>query len=147
MAHPPKVTKEVIQKFLEILSDNGGIVTDAADLINLPRKTLYEHREKNPEFKAAWIKAVDDGVDVLEDECRARALVGTEKPVTYQGEITDYYFDKSDYCLGMLLRAHRPKFRTTHTEISGPDGGPIRNVSIKLPAKDPAPDDESGSDD
>jgi hypothetical protein len=39
-----------------------------------------------------------------------RALVGAEEPVYYQGKVVGYTHRKSDYCLGMILKAHQRKY-------------------------------------
>jgi hypothetical protein len=139
-----RLTQLLLQKFLELLAENGGIVVDAADALNVSRTALYARRNEDEEFAAAWDEAVDRGIDVIEDEARRRALVGVDKPVTYQGEITDTYKEKSDFCLGLVLRAHRAKYRN-RTEISGPEGGPISNVVVYLPKKDDPPDEREGA--
>jgi len=128
-----RLTSQLLDKFIEILAENGGIVCDAADALNVSRTGLYAKREDDENFKTRWLDAVDRGVDLIEDEARRRALVGTDHPVIHQGTITDSYKEKSDFCLGLILRGYRSQFRQ-RTEISGPGGEPIQtNVTIYLP--------------
>jgi hypothetical protein len=128
-----RLTQELIGKFLEILANNGGIVCDAAEDLNISRTALYKRRNSDAKFRKLWDKAVDLGVDVIEDEAKRRALDGTEEPVYYQGEIVGYIKKKSDYCIGIVLKAHRDRYREKH-EISGPDGQPLApSVVVYLP--------------
>lgn len=113
-----KLTEDLIGSFFRLLAKNGGIVTDAARDLNISRTALYGKRLTDSEFKDQWDQAVDLGVDVIEDEAKRRALTGTEEPVFYQGEIVGYIWKKSDYCIGLVLKAHRFKYRERH-EISG----------------------------
>ena len=43
------------------------------------RSTAYLWRREDPEFAAKWDDAVADGIDLLEDEARRRALEGSDK--------------------------------------------------------------------
>ena len=43
------------------------------------RSTAYLWRREDPAFSAKWDDAVADGVDLLEDEARRRALAGSDK--------------------------------------------------------------------
>lgn len=129
-----KVTAKKKEKFLDALIETGGNVTRAAELVNLPRKTLYAHRAKDKKFKEDWDRAVDKGVDVLEDEARRRAFEGVQEPVYQKGELKDYVTRYSDTLLIFLLKGHRAKYKERH-EITGPDGQPLvpNAVNIYLP--------------
>lgn len=76
-----------------------------------------------------WNDAEQEAADALEREAWRRAVEGTDKPVTYQGQITATYKEYSDRMLEMLLKAHRPeKFKDrVSNEHSGPGGGPIQH--------------------
>jgi hypothetical protein len=128
-----RVTTDIKKKFLKIVAENGGIVTDACSQLNVSRTAMYSIRNEDPIFEEAWDKAVDVGVDVIEDECKRRALEGTDEIIFYQGIEVATVKKKSDYCLGLVLKAHRVRYR--RTEISGPGGKPIGsgNVMIYLP--------------
>lgn len=129
-----KLTAVRIEKFLEILANNGGIVTDAAKDIRISRTALYNHRAVDKEFEKLWDEAADRGVDVIEDEAKRRALNGVREPVYYQGDIVGYIWKKSDLCISLILKAHRPKYRLERHELTGADGKPLpSNVIIYLP--------------
>lgn len=68
----------------------SGVVRLACHAAGIARKTAYAHRERDPDFRAAWDDALEDGVDVLVAEARKRAV------------------GSSDTLLIFLLKAHRP---------------------------------------
>jgi len=88
----------------------GGIVCDAAKDLKISRTALYDKKKRNREFSRRWDEAVDRGIEVIEDEAKRRALIGAEEPVYYQGKVVGCIHRKSDYCLGMILKAHRRKY-------------------------------------
>ena len=86
----PLRTPENEEVFLEALAE-GYSVRHAAKAIGAGRRTVYDWREEDPDFKRRWDEAIEDGTDVLEDEARRRA-------------ITD-----SDTLLIFTLKARRPE--------------------------------------
>jgi len=90
------------EKFLARLRTTG-IVGVSAQAAGVSREWTYKWRANHPDFAAAWDQAVDDAVDALEAEARARAIEG-----------------ESDLLLMFLLKANRPskyreKVQTEHT--------------------------------
>lgn len=89
----------------------------------------------------AW--AIDDAMqeaaDVLEYEARRRAVEGVEKPVIFQGQITDTYIEYSDTLLTKLLTGRRREVFGDKREISGPGGAPVQIVVQQF---DSAPADQ-----
>lgn len=83
-------------------------VSEAARAAGLARRSVYEWRADDPAFAADWEDAEQEAADKLEREAWRRAVEGTDKPVTFQGEITDTYKEYSDRMLELLLKAHRP---------------------------------------
>lgn len=112
--------------FLKALQEGASVVS-AVDKAKVPRRTVYDWRNADPDFAAAWDRAYTDGTDALEAEAQRRAVEGTEKPVTVAGkrEIVREY---SDTLLIFLLKARRPeRFRDHHkVEVSGPQDAPIQ---------------------
>lgn len=134
MGYRTKLTPALLGQFLVILERNGGIVRHACRNLNISRTALYDKRESDEKFAAAWNKAVDRGIDVLEDEAKKRAIEGEREPIYYQGKRVGSIMKKSDFCLSMVLRAHRAKYRLTRTELTGPEGEPLTDVvRIYLP--------------
>lgn len=64
-------------------------------------------------------------VDVIEEEAHRRAIDGFDRPVIYQGEITDTYKDYSDSLLTMLMKGNKPEKYKERTEHSGSVGRPM----------------------
>lgn len=104
-----------------------GIVTQAARDAGITRQTAYKWREHDPEFAAAWDKALKIGIDALEDEAHRRAFIGVDKPVFYKGTECGTVREYSDMLTVFLLKAHRPeKFReNSRMELTGANGGPV----------------------
>lgn len=64
---------------------------------------MYEWRDDDPDFAAAWAEAEETAIDALEKVARDRATEG-----------------KSDRMLEILLKAHRPekyveRYKTEHS--------------------------------
>lgn len=106
--------------FLAMLAETCN-VSEAARAAGIGRQTAYDWRDDDQTFAAAWANAEQEAADKLEREAWRRAVEGTDKPVTYQGEITATFKEYSDRMLEILLKAHRPdKFvERTKSEVSG----------------------------
>jgi hypothetical protein len=96
------------EQFLQALAVRGN-VGEACKAAGVGRSTVYEWRETDQEFAAAWQEAVDDAIDRLEAEAWRRAFDGADRPVLYKGEITETFKEYSDRLMECLLRANRPE--------------------------------------
>jgi hypothetical protein len=76
-------------RFLEVFRSTCNVRL-SADAAGIDRDTAYRRRQRDPAFARLWVQAEQDGLDVLEAECRRRSL------------------SSSDTLLMFLLRAHRP---------------------------------------
>lgn len=103
-----KLTPKKIKAFLESLIEYGN-VSHAAKQIDMARSYMYEYRDKDEAFKAAWDEAVDISVEAMEKEARRRAVEGVEEPVFYQGDECGTIRKYSDTLLIFLLKAHKPE--------------------------------------
>lgn len=122
----PRYREQRKQKFLRALAE-CGVITDAAKVAGVERKTVYRWREQDPDFAKAWDEAEQEAADKLEREAIRRAVEGVEEPVFHQGKIVGYVRKYSDTLLIFLLKGYKPeryKERQAH-ELSGPGGGPI----------------------
>ncbi len=128
-------TPEKETEFLQAVIDNGGNVTAAAQFVNVSHSNVYHRKKLDPEFAAALEEAIQTGADVLENECRRRALCGVDEPVFYQGnQCVDangnpiFVKKYSDTLAIFLLKGAKPnKYRErVSSEVSGPDGKPIQ---------------------
>lgn len=101
-------------KFLETLRESG-VVTHSAQVAGVGHRTVYKHREIDPEFAKQWDEAVAEAIERLELEAVRRAR------------------DYSDLLLIFLLKANKPdKYRETRRfEVSGPLGGPVEIATPK----------------
>lgn len=122
-------------------------VSEAARAAGIGRQTAYDWREADESFAAAWIEAEQAAADALEREAWRRGVDGIDKPIVYQGKITDHCREYSDRMLELLLKAHRPeKFRErVTTEHTGPDGGPIKAAVVVTFRKTDAAEDDRAS--
>lgn len=71
--------------------EKHGQITRAARIASLDRASIYELRASNPEFNTRWVAALDTYADTLEAAAHQRAVEGTKKPITYQGQFTYEY--------------------------------------------------------
>ena len=115
--------------FLATLRETANVRL-AAESAGLSRSTAYAHRKGNPTFSDAWNDALEEAVDLLEQEARRRALVGVDEPVFYQGEEVSTVRKYSDVLLIFLLKAHRPRKFRERVELSGNADEPLRFVQV-----------------
>jgi hypothetical protein len=96
-------------RFLELFAATGNVLL-AARGAGVTRAAPYKRAQASPTFAAAWTRAREDAIDVLEGEARRRAL------------------SVSDTLLMFLLRAHRPTMYRDNArlEVTGAAGGPIQ---------------------
>ena len=109
-------TPEKKQKFLANLRESPN-VTAAARSVGISRRCAYDHRETDATFAQAWDDAIEEGVDKLEAEVERRAFKGTDKPITFQGQITGTFKEYSDTLAIFLLKAHRPERFRERSEV------------------------------
>lgn len=111
MSQGRQIPAEHLLRFLEHLREVPN-VTRAARLLGHAPGTLRKYRKLDPSFAQEWDEALEDGIEALEAEVHRRAFEGIDKPVTFQGVITDSYKEYSDTLAMFLLKAHRPdKYR------------------------------------
>jgi len=120
VANRTKRTVELTEKFLKSLSRYGNVLR-AAKAAKVGRSTVYEWREEDEDFAAAWDRALEDAADNLEAEAYRRAVTGTLKGVYYQGERIDTERQYSDALLTLLLKANRPQKFKDRTDITSGD--------------------------
>jgi len=129
MANRIKLTPEKKSEFLRIVAENGGNVTRAAKLIGVAPVTLYDHRQKNGRFAAAWDEAVKRGTDVLIQEAMRRAVNGVVEPVYQGGKLVGHVRRYSDSLLMFLVKGRRPEFKDT-TSIAIQNSNTSTNMTV-----------------
>lgn len=85
-----------------------GSVTVAANRAQLRRTTLYQMRQDDEAFAERWARALDLGVERLQDNAMNRAMNGTPKPVWRNGQQVGSVQQFDNRLLQFLLKAHRP---------------------------------------
>ena len=106
-------TVENRRTFLDALSETGN-VTEAAATAGVPRRTIYNWRDSDPEFAADWLRAYNLGMDALEDEAMRRAKGWKEPVFNKDGAVTGHKLVYSDTLLMFMLNGGRPeKFKRT----------------------------------
>ena len=94
--------------FLHALADTVNVAAACRDA-GVPRRTVYDWRDADPDFARRWNDALDDGIDLLEAMLHRRAFEGVEKPVWHRGEQVGTTRHYSDALAMFLLKAHRPE--------------------------------------
>lgn len=107
--------KPWINPFLDELRLTGN-VAKSARTAGTNTSAVYQLREKDADFKAAWENALEDATDMLEAEARSRALEGVNEPVIYQGQLTPL-FEYDEH--GQIVMDEYT------TGIAGKDGNPV----------------------
>ena len=128
MANRTTRTPEKDEAFVEALR-LGASIAKAARAAGYSRASIYEWRQADEAFRAAWEEALEEGTDRLEDEAFRRAHDGVPKAVFYKGDRIATVQEYSDTLTIFLLKARRPekfKERTT-TEHTGQEGGAIKD--------------------
>ena len=107
---------EDLQLFLTALREVPNI-TRACRVISRTPGYIRDWRKRDPAFDKAVTEALDDGIDSLEAEVHRRAFEGIEKPIVFQGVVTDTYKEFSDGLAQFLLKAHRPEKYRERSEV------------------------------
>lgn len=102
-------TNRARKAFLATLADSCN-VSEAARAAGISRRSAYEWRDADPDFRRDWDAAEQEAVDKLEKVAWQRATA-----------------DNSDRMLEILLKAHRPEkyVDRVRQEVTGRNGGPI----------------------
>ncbi len=102
-------TSEKRKLLLESIVEFGGNVSRALEKARVGRSAAYEWKRDDEEFSELWEKALEDGIDRLEDEARRRACEGVKKPVYQGGKRVGFIQEYSDTLLMFLLNGARPE--------------------------------------
>lgn len=115
-------TDRAREAFLSTLRETCN-VSEAARAAGIGRRTAYDWREADKDFAAQWVEAAEEAADRLEREAWRRAVEGVDKPVIFQGRITDTYKEYSDRMLEILLKGHRPEKYVEKRHLDVTSGG------------------------
>jgi hypothetical protein len=87
----------------------GQMLVTIRDGIGIYPTTVRRWRSADPAFAAAYDDAVEEAADLLEQECRRRAVEGFDKPVFQGGKQVGIERVYSDMLLAFLIRGRRPE--------------------------------------
>jgi hypothetical protein len=85
--------------FILTLSSTGN-VTAACRAANVPRRTVYDHREAYPEFAAIWDDSLEESLDKLEGKLWSMGAGGNTRAIE------------------LVLKARRPIFREGNNSVN-----------------------------
>tara|TARA_S200002703_G_scaffold159912_1_gene175458 strand:- start:23972 stop:24448 length:477 start_codon:yes stop_codon:yes gene_type:complete len=105
---PPAHAPEWTLLFLQTLGATGN-VTAACKAADISRKTVYNHRDKYPQFAEAWDGSMEEALDKLE------------------GTLWKLGADGNTRAIELVLKARRPMFREGHkAEVT------VNNTNVTL---------------
>lgn len=120
----PKELAERKLVFLRAFA-NRGIVRDGCVAAGTSWGMYTRWRDKDEAFNEACQHAEMLAADRLEAEAHRRAYDGYDKPVIYQGAITDTYTEYSDSLMQTLMKGYKKDKYRDRTEHSGSVGRPM----------------------
>lgn len=99
--------------FLDELLRNGGFVERAIKAVGTSRRFINTEYNEDADFALLWETIVELGNESIESEIYRRAVVGVDKPLSYQGRLTgDIVKEWSDNLLIFMAKARMPtKYR------------------------------------
>lgn len=124
-------TKRQRAIFLDVLRRTGN-VSAAARAADVPRRSIYAYKAKDPEFAEEWASAMDEALDDLEHAMRQRALTGVEKHVYYGGKPCGTVRSYADNVGIFLLKAHRPRFYAEKEAVATEADDPAATARARL---------------
>lgn len=126
------------QRYLQTLRATCN-KTRAAEAAGVSSSTVRKHLETDPLFAERVAEALEEGVDLLEDNAHVRAFQGVEKGVWHKGAQVGKEVVYSDALTMFLLKAHRPdKYRERSQIDSNVSGGLSLVVETGVPRDPPA---------
>jgi hypothetical protein len=105
-------------RFLREFARTGSI-SAACRASGLARRTVYNWRDADADFRRRWDGARERGVGRVRDELMRRAMVGDDVPVWHDGRIVDHVAEPDSRVLWRLLQA-------LHADTYGPRAAELR---------------------
>lgn len=112
MAHYPWT-----HTFLRALAETG-VQRTAAQAAGISTASVVARRKTDPDFEEAYLQALEDSVDLMDQAARSRALHGVEEPVVYQGQLTPVWERDEHGNLALDPATGNP------VQAKNPDGSP-----------------------
>lgn len=141
------------------------VIKHGCDAVGVDRSTVYRARQSDEAFAKGMDDALETGVDRAEQEAFRRGVQGFEEPVIDKGRLCylyERYLDEneqeqwrmrldakgqpipltvrkhSDPLLALVLKGRRKQVYAERTEITGADGGPLKQQQITIATGVPA---------
>jgi hypothetical protein len=111
-----------------------GTVSYSAIKAKVPRPTIYRWRSADENFAKEWDRALEMGIDALEDEAIRRAMDGMLKPVFHGGKKVGEVRVYSDTLLIFLLKGRKPEKYAERRHVK--HSGVARHPHLVEPAED-----------
>ncbi|WP_422344871.1 hypothetical protein [Parasphingorhabdus sp.] len=104
----PRAAHKAAKKrvFLEQLTITSSI-KQSREVAGIPNSTLHSWKNNDPDFAAAWLKALAEGYALLEMEMLERARHGVERKIFYHGKHVETVRDYDHKTALTLLRMHK----------------------------------------
>lgn len=95
-------------RFVEVFAATGNVRL-AASAAGVSRDAPYKRAQADPEFAAAWLRAREDAIDMLEAEARRRALGSSDALLVFllKSERPEKYREKVDVRVDFRREAER----------------------------------------
>lgn len=145
MANRTKFTPQKRGKFLTRLRKTAN-VTKSAIYAGMSRRALYDRRDSDEDFAAEWNGAVEEAVELLEEEARHRAQDGVLEPVFYQGKKVGRVRKYSDTLLIFLLKAHKPEKYRERSEVKHTGDALQVTINVREPSISNEVEEDPGQD-
>ena len=121
---------EVQRLVLDKIIENYGMVIRACDAVGVPRRTIYEWRDEDPDFEREVIAARRIGAEMLENEGMKRAVQGYKDG--------NHYSPPSDLLTMFLLKGIFPeRYRDNYQSVRIGIQGNNNNVSFNFVRETP----------
>jgi hypothetical protein len=120
-----------------------GTVTRASRAAKVGRRTVYDWLERDAAFRELYEDALEEAVDMVEDEARRRAIKGTLKPVYQGGVQVGAIREYSDSLLLAILKGRRKDVFGDRHELTRKDGKALQtNVVLRYYPESMRPKDQ-----
>ena len=122
-------------EFLEMVRGDPRVnrlpvsVRMACDKVGISRTTVKNWRQTDSVFSSAYDDAMEDGVDVVEDEAVRRAVQGVTRAVYHAGEVVGHEQNYSDGLLQFILAGRRSAVYGRRPEVANQI-----NLSLEAPS-------------
>jgi hypothetical protein len=100
-------------------------LSDAARAAKIDPRSHYRWLKKYPKYAESFERAKVIASDYLESVAVKRATVGWNEPIFYKGMRCGTVRRFDGGLAQFLLRGAKPEKYKQHTEVSGPNGGPL----------------------